>query len=353
MRLVAALAVLALAAAVRASESTPSSAPMAYASHANSIPRKVVVGSVVANFDGSVDERLRFACALLDSAGADAQKQYGRAQLDLMVFPEFAIRQRDGTTAAEQSVSLAPLIVDTLGAKARQYHTWVVLPMVLREENGRFSNAAILFDRAGRVAGIFRKVHPIADEKGVFEGGVTPGEEYPVFDCDFGKLGILICWDMSYDEAWDALATKGAEIVAVPSASPQTLRPMAQALRHHYYVVNSTPRDNVSLYDPVGQTVERQTRAPGVLVHEIDLSFAILHWSESLHEGKAFTEKFGDRVGYLYSSREDTGLFWSNDARRTIGSMVRELGLHEMPEVIAQMDAARRAALAAKEIPAR
>lgn len=314
-----------------------------YVSRADSAPRKVVVASTVANFAGTVDERLQLACALLDSAAAEAQRQYGSATLDLMVFPEFAIRQRDGVTASEQSVSLAGAVTDTIGAKARLYHTWIVLPMILREETGRFSNAAVLFDRDGRVNGIFRKVHPMTDEKGVFEGGVTPGDAYPVFNCDFGRLGILICWDMSYEDAWDGLAAKGAEIVALPSASPQTLRLMAQALRHHYYVVNSAPRDNVSLYNPIGQTVAQQTHAPGVLVHQIDLSFAILHWTETLQGGKAFTDRYGDKVGHTYSSREDTGVFWSNDPQRSIGSMVRELGLHEMPEVVQQIDAARRA----------
>jgi predicted amidohydrolase len=317
------------------------------------MPRKVVIASAIADFSGSVDERLQLACSLADSAGREAQERYGDARLDLLVFPEFAIRNRDGTTAAEQSVSLTPTLVDVIGAKARQYRTWIVLPMVLHEDSGHFSNAAVLFDRTGSVAGIFRKVHPIADDQGVFEGGVTPGDQYPVFNCDFGKLGILICWDMSYDDAWDALAAQGAEIVAVPSASPQTLRPMAQALRHHNFVATSTPRDNASLYDPIGQTVAQQAKAPGILVHRVDLAFAILHWSENLREGRAFTERFGDRVGYAYSSREDTGVFWSNDPERTIGSMVHELGLQEMPEVIARMDAARRAVLAPKAISER
>jgi hypothetical protein len=240
--------------------------------------------------------------------------------------------------------------LDVLGAKAREHHTWVVVPMTLREEGGagRISNAAVLLNRAGGVAGIFRKVHPIADEHGLFEGGVTPGEAYPVFDCDFGRLGILICWDMAYEDAWDALAAGGAEIVALPSASPQNVRPMAQALRHRYYVVTSAPRDNASVFDPIGRTVAQVTTAPAVLVRQVDLSYAILHWSETLREGRALTERFGAKVGYDYSEREDTGVFWSNDPQLTIGAMIRELGLREMPEMIEQMETARAKAQGTK-----
>ena len=271
-----------------------------FTSRANTAPRKVVIASALVNLSGSVAERLRFAAGLLDTAAHEAAGKYAGKGLDVMVFPEFAICRETGATAAERAVSLAGPVLDVLGAKARELHTWVVLPMTLREDGsaGRFSNAAVLLDRTGNVAGIFRKVHPIADEHGVFEGGVTPGERYPVFDCDFGRLGILICWDMAYEEGWDALAAGGAELVALPSASPQTLRPMAQALRHRYYVVNSAPRDNASVFDPIGRTVAQVTAGPGVLVHEIDLAYAILHWSETLHEGRALTERFGPKAGY-------------------------------------------------------
>ncbi|MGH9817237.1 MAG: carbon-nitrogen hydrolase family protein, partial [Candidatus Acidiferrales bacterium] len=180
----------------------------------------------------------------------------------------------------------------------------------------------------------------------VLEGGVTPGSDFPVFECDFGRLGILICWDMVYEEAWEAMARGGAEIVALPSASAQNVRPMAAAMRHHYYVVNSTPKTSVSVFNPIGLPIA-ESRLPGVLVCEIDLAYAVLHWSSALKEGRAFTRKFGSKVSHSYSVQEGTGVFWSNDPAMSIGAMMRELGLWEMPEAIERsrraQDRARRA----------
>ncbi|HVT74758.1 MAG TPA: carbon-nitrogen hydrolase family protein [Lacunisphaera sp.] len=302
-----------------------------YASRANTPPRKIVVGTTVVDFHGDLPARLELAGKLVDEAARSAAARYGRG-LDLMVLPEFALASGDGASAA-QAVTLPGAVLDTLGAKARQHHAWIVAPMVLRESD-RVSNAAVLIDRTGGVAGIFRKNHPIPDDHGVFEGGVTPGDGFPVFETDFGRLGILICWDMAYADAWDRLGAGGAEIVALPSASPQTLRPSAEALRHHYYVVTSTPKDNASVFDPIGRTVAQVTDRPGVLVHQLDLAYAILHWSENLHNGQALTQRFGDKAGYLYSDREDTGVFWSNDPHTPIGEMIRTLGLREMPDQI-------------------
>ena len=321
-----------------------------FTSRAESPPRKVVVASAVARFAGTVEERLALAGRLIDQAAETKKNAAVVRGLDLVVLPEFAICREAGKTAEERAVELSGTVLDALSRKAREHQAWVVAPMTLREPeaSGRISNAAVLFDREGKVAGIFRKVHPILDPDGTFEGGVAPGEAYPVFDCDFGRLGILICWDMGYEDAWKSLADGGAEIVALPSASAQTVRPAAEALRHHFFVVSSTPRENASLFDPIGRTIAQATQAPGMLVHEIDLAYAILHWSETLRNGRALGERFGDRVGFDYSSREDTGIFWSNDSQVTIGAMIRELGLKEMPAEIERMDAARKSFVGAK-----
>ncbi|HVU23594.1 MAG TPA: carbon-nitrogen hydrolase family protein [Opitutus sp.] len=347
MRRLGFLAVVGVA-ALAGSASLVVAADVPFRSRANTPPRKIVVASALVNFSGGVDARLTLAHKLIDEAAAKAAGDYAGAGLDLMVFPEFAIA-RPGPTAADQSVTLAGRVGEVVGAMAREHHTWVVMPMTLREADGaRFSNAAVLFDREGKASGIYRKTHPIVDAHGVFEDGVTPGDDYPVFDCDFGRLGILICWDMGYPEAWSALADAGAEIVALPSASPQTLRPAASALDHRVYVVNSAPRDDASVFDPLGRTIAQVTEAPGVVVKRIDLAYAILHWNERLNEGRAFTERFGPRAGYDYTRREDTGIFWSNDPTTSIGDMVRALDMREMPDVIAAVGAATDQARAAK-----
>lgn len=313
-----------------------------FISRADTPPRKVVVATVVSNFRGGVDERLERAAQLAGRAANEARKEQGRGP-DLIVFPEFAFMRSDTGSAAERAVSLDSSVGRSLEALARRHGSWLVAPMILREaDSDTISNAAVLFDRHGVVAGVFRKVHPVPDHDGLLEGGVTPGEAYPVFECDFGRLGILICWDMAYEDGWRALAEAGAEIIAVPSASPQTIRPSAEALRHHVYVVTSTPRNNATLFDPIGRPIAQAEPPADVLVHEIDLSYAMLHWSETLHEGRAFTERFGAAAGFDYSPREDTGIFWSNDPDRTIGSMVRELGLEEMPDTVRRYDEARK-----------
>ena len=149
----------------------------------------------------------------------------------------------------------------------------------------------MLLDRRGEVAGVYRKVHPVAMVgRDDLETGITPGSEFPVFDCDFGKLGIQICWDIVFDDGWQALADKGAEIVVWPSASPATALPAARAGRHRYFVVSSCWRNNATIYEPTGLVAARVESPEKPLVHQIDLSYAVLGWSAHLREGKAFRD---------------------------------------------------------------
>ncbi len=117
------------------------------------------------------------------------------------------------------------------------------------------------------MAGIYRKVFPVASrDKDVLEGGVTPGRDFPVFDCDFGRVGIQICFDFAFDEGWEVLRGKGAELIIWSTQSPGQIRPAFRARRNNYFVLTSTWRNNASLLDPTGHRI-REIRGPdGVFV---------------------------------------------------------------------------------------
>ncbi len=168
---------------------------------------------------------------------------------------------------------------------------------------------------------------------------MTPGGEFSVFDCDFGRLGIQICWDMSYEEGWEVQGRMGAEIIAWPSAAAQTMLPRSRALKYGYYIVSSTGGDNASVFDPAGLVLAQTTERNGVLVQQIDLSYVVLHWSQQLRGGQGFRDMYGDRVGYNWSDRELSGVFWSNDPNTPVGRMADELGVR--PYVI-EVERSRR-----------
>jgi predicted amidohydrolase len=318
------------------------SAPSRSATKTDRPPRKVVIGTVIYGPYGKytgLEERMKELSGFVDAMAVDATKKYPGRGLDLAILPEETVTSLQGP-ASQRAIRLQGPVLETFGALARRHKTYLVVPLDLAEESASgqvCSNGAVLLDRKGTVAGIYRKAHPVAapghDD---LENGITPGHEFPVFDCDFGKLGIQICWDIVFDDGWQALADKGAEIVVWPTQSPATAQPAARAGRHRYFIVSSCWRNNATIFEPTGLVASRIETPGTVLVHQLDLSYAVLGWSARLQDGKALTDKFGERVGYHYEPREDLGMFWSNDRHVTIGTMIQSLGLEEIDAQIAR-----------------
>jgi predicted amidohydrolase len=284
------------------------------------LPRKVVVGSVVCGFDeifdAPLEKRLQRMDEFLDGMEALARAQYPGKRLDLAVLMEWFI-SRPGKTIDQMAVRYAD-VSERIASCARRHGCYMVVPMCLREEGepARYSNASCLFDREGRLVGIYRKVHPTMDNE---ETHITPGREFPVFDCDFGRLGIQVCYDVMYPDGWQALAKKGAELVAFPSETSVTSGPAMYALQHRFYIVSAVPMYHAAVYNPVGM-IEAEATTEGVMVHQIDLAYAVAGPSD---QGVGLKAKFGDKMGMNYYQGENVGIFWSNDPAMTIGQMLK------------------------------
>lgn len=125
-------------------------------------------------------------------------------------------------------------VVTAMRELARELGAVVVAPFFERGElDGEYYNSAAVIDRSGElVAGrlpsgrtvrtyrkhaisSFRWDQQVNDEKFYFR----PGDGLPVFDTEVGRLGVLICYDRWFPEAWRVLALQGAEVVCVPNAS--------------------------------------------------------------------------------------------------------------------------------------
>lgn len=78
---------------------------------------------------------------------------------------------------------------------------------------GRIYNSCVLIDNNGEVIGNVRKVNLWGSEKAKFR----EGDSFPVIRTKFGKIGLLICYDLEFPEPSRIEALKGAEIVFCPA----------------------------------------------------------------------------------------------------------------------------------------
>ncbi|MEI6861343.1 MAG: carbon-nitrogen hydrolase [Verrucomicrobiota bacterium] len=102
---------------------------------------------------------------------------------------------------------------------ARKHGVVVVASLFEKRTSGLYHNTAVIIDTDGKLLGRYRKMHipddPLFYEKFYF----TPGDlGFRAWSTQFGKIGVLICWDQWYPEAARLTALAGAEIIFYPTA---------------------------------------------------------------------------------------------------------------------------------------
>ena len=140
-----------------------------------------------------------------------------RQGADLIVFPELFLTGYDPDAIGERPEELAQNIdgfaVQAFATAAAANHINLVVPFPLKDDKGIYNSAAVI-DRSGTVVGVYHKVHLWEGERAVFQ----PGDRYLAAELDFGKVGVLICYDAGFPEAARTLALRGVELIVVPAA---------------------------------------------------------------------------------------------------------------------------------------
>ena len=105
------------------------------------------------------------------------------------------------------------------GTLARELGVVIVTSLFERRAPGLYHNTAVVMEKDGTIAGIYRKMH-IPDDPGYYEKFYfTPGDlGFRPIDTSVGRLGVLVCWDQWYPEAARLMALAGAQLLIYPTA---------------------------------------------------------------------------------------------------------------------------------------
>ncbi len=211
---------------------------------------------------GAVQENLRGIVQAI--AGAPGR---------LVVFPECALSGY-GFGSAEEGLAHAQPIpgpaTEAVAEACRRANAHVVFGL-LERDGDRLYNSAALVGPAGLI-GRYRKMH--LPYLGVDRFATRGDQGFPVFATPVGRLGILICYDLSFPEAARSLKLGGAQVLIVPTNWPEAARvscehsPPVRSQENHFHVVTAnrvgsesgfTFRGGSSIHDCDGRLLARAT----------------------------------------------------------------------------------------------
>jgi len=151
---------------------------------------------------------------------------------------------------------------------AKKYNLYVVAGL-LEKKGEVVYNTSVLIDRSGRLAGKYRKISLPKEE---INGGISPGDSLPVFETDFGRIGMMICWDVAFPETARRLARQGAEIIFLPIWGGNVTLTRARAIENQVYLVSSSYDMTTAVFDQEGEVMKEATKDEPVIVVEVDLN---------------------------------------------------------------------------------
>ena len=151
--------------------------------------------------------------APLENLGKAEQfiKEAVSQQAQIIVFPEdFVTGPLSGNNAF---ADYERRYVKHFQQLALQYSIDIVPGSIIEGDSTRLYNTTYYIDRTGEIQGRYQKVNLWLPERGY----ITAGTGIPVFDTRYGKMGLIICWDLMFPEVFRAIVRQDVDIVICPS----------------------------------------------------------------------------------------------------------------------------------------
>jgi len=271
----------------------------------------------------TIEENGRYALNLLERAL--------KLKPDLICLPEAFTTVGVRKSIDEVAEEIDGPTVKLFSRKAVEGNCYIICPIITRHD-GRVWNSAVIIGRSGEVVGVYDKVHPVtsAHDYTVFEGGVTPGMEYPTFDLDFARIGVQICFDICFPEGWIELARKEAKIVFWPSAYNGGFPLQAYACLNKYYVVSSVRTDKSVIIDPCGRILAETNSLMNIAYYDVSSEYVVCHYDFNYSIPDLAIDKYGDKVRIRSYRNEALFIMECMDKDVRIEDLRRELGFESL-----------------------
>lgn len=185
--------------------------------------------------------------------------------------------------------------IKMLSSTAKEKNIYLVGGSIPEIEDDKIYNTCFIFDNNVKLVGKHRKVHlfDINIKNGVkfMESEVlSSGNEITLVDSPWGKVGVVICYDIRFPEIIRLMALKGAKIIFIPAAFNMTTGPAhwetlfkSRALDNQLYIAGISPARNVNysyvaygnslITSPWGDIIEKLDEKEGILIRDIDLDY--------------------------------------------------------------------------------
>lgn len=149
---------------------------------------------------------------------------------DLVILPEMFCCEYQTSAFLENRETAGDTIWQMLSHAAAHNNVWLIGGSFPEAEGDRTYNTSFVFDRSGGQAAFHRKMHlfdiDVAGGQQFRESCTfTAGDDITLFDTEYGRMGLCVCFDIRFPEMCRLMALEGARVIFCPASFNLTTGP--------------------------------------------------------------------------------------------------------------------------------
>jgi hypothetical protein len=252
---------------------------------------------------------------------------------DLIVVPEACDRPSgfSGEKLQEYYKVRKDRVRQFFAQTARENNCYMVYSAYRIMSDGTKRNSSVLIDRNGNIVGIYNKNHPTIGE---IENGILCGKDAPIFECDFGRVAMAICFDLNFDELRMKYAKAKPDLIIFSSMYHGGLMQnyWAYSCRCHFVGAIAGKNTPSEIRNALGQVVASNTNYFNFAVARVNLDCELAHLDYNWERLRKLKAKYGPKVkisdpGYLGSV-----LISSENKTISVDDMIKEFQIEPLDD---------------------
>ena len=257
---------------------------------------------------------------------------------DLIILPEVCDRPKGMSKEAvcEFYTTRGSRTIDGLCQIARENHCYIAAGIARDSDNGVRYNSCVMIDRQGHVMGYYDKNFIVPTETEDY--GIQAGSDIAVFDCDFGRVGAVICFDLNFSELYAKYRDADCDLIVFPSHfdGGHLCNIFAHETGAYFVSCYTGKQQRAVALDPLGYQIAANTNYHPNLVVTLNLDYQICHLDKNRAKLAEAKQKYGSQFQIRDNSYIGTLVLTSESQERICLDIVREFDITLRSEYFAQ-----------------
>lgn len=225
---------------------------------------------------------------------------------DLILLPEHCDRPMD--IGQENTLGYfeqrGDVVKDHLKVVAKENNCYIAYSAWIKGVDGYGRNAIVMIDRNGEEIGEYHKNYMVKSEPTYYN--CKTGRDAKIFDCDFGRVGGLICFDLNFEELRLRYKALRPDLMLFSANFGGGLMQNFYAFDTKSYFVGACAYNHLTrMIDPLGNEICRRSVYSDSLIETIDLDYVVVHLDYNEEKFEKAKEKYGANL--IIDPKGDTG----------------------------------------------